>query len=98
MTNSAAQQREHEYVNTTTRWDNCPLQVINQSIVRSVLCAKREKKDVSTRCARPAAPALTSNLFIVPSHAFDVCDNTSRRPKSLWGVDFGFMLRLNYGR
>jgi hypothetical protein len=24
ITNSAAQQREHEYVNTTTRWDNNP--------------------------------------------------------------------------
>jgi hypothetical protein len=58
MTNSAAQQREHEYVNTTTRWDNCrPLQVIDQSIVRSVLCA-----------ARGSGPR-PRNLFIV--HAFD---------------------------
>jgi hypothetical protein len=71
MTNSAAQQHEHEYVNTTTRWDNCPLQVIDQSesIVRSVLCAKREKRTCQ-RCARPAAPALDLEiLFIV--HAFD---------------------------
>jgi hypothetical protein len=29
---SAAWQHEHEYVNTTTRWDNCPLQMINWSI------------------------------------------------------------------
>jgi hypothetical protein len=65
MTNSAARQHEHEYVNTTTRWDNCPLQVIDQSIVRSVLvhvCAKgrvNRVRQTRQRClARPAAPGL----------------------------------------
>ena len=32
ITNSAAQQREHEYVNTTTRWDNNPLQVVERLV------------------------------------------------------------------
>ena len=32
ITNSAAQQREHEYVNTTTRWDNNPLQAVDRLV------------------------------------------------------------------
>ena len=65
MTNSAAWQHEHEHVNTTTRWDNCPLQVIdcpysNVSGPHVLVCAKDGVSitRLRQRCrTRPAALA-----------------------------------------
>jgi len=97
MTNSAARQHEHEYVNTTTRWDNCPLQVIDQSIVRSVLVSVSQ--GVSAACtARGSGPAETYKTFdneselVCCSSCFERwCDNTSGRVQvTLGSMGCGF--------
>ena len=74
ITKTAAWKHEHEFVNTTTRWDNYPLQTIDEwRMVSGNHDGEKRKGVVDIKCVRDDAscetPLLSQLVYICNTSA-----------------------------